>query len=250
MSRYSTASGGLPRVPFIQSRGERLAIDLAVDAPAGPPAEANRPDGLTYEALDAALRPWLEGADLADLSRDDIAFLAEESGLAAADIDRLVLAARAARFSGLPGAAFHAALLASARWEHSALGDGWARFLADQAVDPEHSTRFRFLALAAVLVQFEQAPLNALLERLERQEFFGPLDLALWDRPRRARRRGAKGRTRIGRSNQRNALPKSPLLQVYLPLFFSLALRLCVLRKISFFLMYILLRPVAPPGRL
>jgi hypothetical protein len=51
------------------------------------------------------------------------------------------------------------------------------------------------------------------------------------------RRRGVKGRKRIGRSNQRNAIPKSPLLLLFASLlFFSSSLLLCAfasLREIS-----------------
>ena len=163
-------------VRFRAGRNER--IDL-IARPRQP-----QPDRLSYDRLVESLRPWIEGADPADLSSADIDFLAAQSGLAAADIDRLVLAERAARFSGLSAAGFHACLLAGARGAHPALGDGWARFLVDQRIDPEDAARFRFLALAGELVQFDPTLMKALAERLDRQELFGPLDLALWDRKR------------------------------------------------------------------
>jgi hypothetical protein len=134
-----------------------------------------------FERTVKQLGPLLDGAALADLREDEIAFLASASSIAAADIVPVVMAERAAKMTGLPAAAFHGYLTARQSEQRGALAGFWRRLAADFGIRREDTARFRFLAQAGEMVGFDLPLIEALLAKLNHEEILGALDLALWD---------------------------------------------------------------------
>ena len=127
------------------------------------------------------ISPLLEGAALADLREHDIAFLAGESGVAAAEIVRVVMAERVAKTTGLPAAVFHGYLVARQSEPRGALANFWRRLTPDFDIRPEDTARFRFIAQAGEMVGFDPPLIESLLAKWNNEEILGALDLALWD---------------------------------------------------------------------